>query len=70
MSEKKGGDVAKRFFVKGTVDLFERMQHLAIDMKERGVEQLGGKLLAEIVAQKEREFGRAAPHDAPKRPKR
>lgn len=51
MSEKKGSTV-KRFFVKGTDELFRKLQHLAIDLGARGVEELGGQLLDEAVARK------------------
>jgi len=49
MSEKKDGNMPKRFFVAGTEELFKQLKILAIQMDEGGAEKLGGKLLAEAV---------------------
>jgi predicted transcriptional regulator len=62
MSKEKGQSVSKRFFIKGTVDLHKKLQHLAIDLNT-SAERLAGELLAEAVerAKAEVESGKRQP---------
>lgn len=55
MSESKGGNVPKRFFVQGTVELHKLLQHLAIDVGT-SAEKLAGELLKEAAARKQEEL--------------
>lgn len=70
MSERNGGNVAKRFFVQGTNDLHKRLQHLAID-RETSAEKLAGLLLAAAIELAERDpaFAKSPAHDVRKRAK-
>lgn len=60
MSDEKGRQNVKRFFIQSTADIHKRLQHLAID-RETSAEKLAGEMVAEAVARAEADAKKTKP---------